>query len=242
MKSITNWKEIIFDSLGEIVKNIMEALPNILGAIIILIIGWIITKIVTYILSKILRLVKIDKLTNAINEKNLFSKADFSINVLNVILGFVKWILYLVFLIVACDIMNWDVVSKAIGDLILYLPTLFSAIVLFIIGLYLADFAKKAINRLFESIDLNGGKIISKLLFYVIVVLISITALNQAGINTDIITNNLTIIFGAILASFAIAFGLGSKEVIGVLLKSFYVRKKYETGQTIKFKNNSGTT
>lgn len=67
------------------------------------------------------------------------------------------------------------------------------------------------------------------------------TALNQAGIDTDIITNNLTIILGAFLATIAIGFGLGSKDIVSDLLKTFYTRKSYEIGQAIQFNNISGT-
>ena len=61
------------------------------------------------------------------------------------------------------------------------------------------------------------------------------------GINTDIITNNLTIILGAFLASIALAFGLGSKDVIGDLMRSFYTRKNFEVGQKIHFGTITGT-
>ncbi|MBT8255884.1 MAG: hypothetical protein KJO23_05015, partial [Bacteroidia bacterium] len=138
METINNWKDLTFNSLNEMGKNVMEAIPNIVGAILILILGWIITKIVIYILRRILRFAKVDKLTDVINEKDLFGKTDLTFNVTNVIVGFVKWILFLVFLIVAADIMNWQVVSEEIGKLLRYLPKLFSAIALFMIGLYIA--------------------------------------------------------------------------------------------------------
>ncbi len=241
METITNWKDLTFASLAEIMRNIMAAIPNLLGAILILLIGWIITKIVIYILKKVLKLAKADRLTDVINEKKLFGKTDIRFNVIKVIVAFVKWSMYLIFLIVAADIMNWEVVTEGISDLLLYLPTLFSAIALFMIGLYIANFIKKAIAGLFESFDLNGARLISSLVFYIIVLIITVTALNQAGINTDLITQNLTIILGAFLASMAIAFGFGSKEIIADLLKSFYTRKNFELGQKIKFKNISGT-
>jgi len=240
METITNWKELIFNSFADILNKMVEALPNILGAIFILIIGWVVTQIVIYILKKVLRLAKVDRLTEVINERKLFGKTDFSFNVLTVIVGFVKWVMYLIFLVVASEIMNWKIVSAGIGNLLLYLPTLFSAIVLFIIGLYIANIIKKGIRGLFDSFDLNGANIVSNLIFYILTVIITITALNQAGIDTDIITNNLTLVLGAFLATFTLAFGLGSKEIIGELLKSFYVRRNFKIGQKIKFKNISG--
>jgi hypothetical protein len=241
MEPKADWKDVIFNSLSEIVNNLAAALSNILGAILILILGWIITRIVVVILKKVLQLSKIDKLTEVINNKNLFGKAELSFNVTNIIAGFVKWIMYLVFLIVASDIMEWEFVSEAIGKLLTYLPVLFSSIALFMVGIYIANFIKKAIRGLFESFDLNGAKIISGLIVYIIAIIISITALNQAGINTDIITNNLTLILGAFLATMAIAFGFGSKDIIRGLLKSFYARKNFKIGQKIIFDNVAGT-
>ena len=241
METITSWKDLTLNSFNEIGNSIMKALPNILGALIILIVGWLITKLVVFVLKRVLGFIKVDKLTNTINEKNIFGKTDLKFNISKVVVGFVKWIMYLVFLIVAADIMNWTIVSEEIGNLLRYLPKLFSAIALFMVGMYIANFVKSAIKGLFDSFDLNGSKIISTLVFYIIAIIITITALNQAGIDTKIITNNLTIILGAFLAAIALAFGLGSREIIGDLLRTFYTRKNFEIGDKVKIKGLEGT-
>jgi hypothetical protein len=241
METISKWKDLTFDSLGQMGKNIAGVIPNIIGAILVLVLGWIITKIVLVILKRILKLTKVDRITELINEKDLFGTTDIKFNVSSVITGFVKWILYLVFLIVASDIMDWKIVSVEIGNLLRYLPKLFSALALLMIGLYIANFLKKAIFGLFESFDLAGSKLVSNLVFYVIAVIIVITALNQAGIDTSVITNNVTIILASFLTAVAIGFGFGSKEVVGDLLRSFYARRNYEVGQKIHLNDVTGT-
>ena len=241
METITDIKDLTVESLNQMTINIAEFAPKVLFAILILLIGWLITKIIAFVLKRTLKFAKADKLTDIINEKNLFGKTDLKFNVTTVVVGFVKWIMFLVFLINASDVMNWEIVSVEIGNLLRYLPRLFSAIALFMIGLYIANFIKKAVRGLFESFDLHGEKVISSLVFYVIIITITITALNQAGINTDIITNNLTIILGAILATIAIGFGLGSRDVINSLLFSFYSKRNFEVGQKIKIDDITGT-
>ena len=233
METITDIKDLTVESLNQMAISIAEIAPKILFAVLILIIGWLVTKIIAFVLKRTLKFAKVDKLTDLINEKNLFGKTDLKFNVSSVIVGFVKWLMFLVFLIIAADVMNWEVVSIEIGNLLRYLPKLFSAIALFMIGLYIANFIKKAIRGLFESFDLNGERIISSLVFYIIIITITITALNQAGINTDIITNNLTIILSAILVTIALGLGLGSRDVINSLLFSFYSKRNFEVGQTI---------
>ena len=241
MESISQWKDLIIQSLTSMGEKIMTTIPNIIGAIIVLVLGWIITKIVVYLLKRVFKFAKIDLLSEKINDLKLFGKSEISIPITKAITVFVKWIMFLVFLIIAADIMNWTIVSQEIGNLLRYLPKLFSAIALFMIGIYIARFVKKAIQGFYESFDLAGSKIISSIVFYIIAIIISITALNQADIDTTVVTNNVTIILGAFLLAISIAFGLGSKEVVGDLLRTFYTRKNYELGDHIKLEGIEGT-
>jgi small-conductance mechanosensitive channel len=108
------------------------------------------------------------------------------------------------------------------------------------IGVYIASIIRNAVNSLFKSFNLGGSKVIGNIIFYVLVIIITITALNQAGVDTGIITNNLTLILGALLFAFTLAFGLGSKEIIQRLLFGFYTRKTLSVGNTIKIGDVKG--
>ncbi|WP_420321830.1 mechanosensitive ion channel family protein [Flagellimonas sp.] len=241
METINEWKNLTFDSLTTMGRDIAMALPKIIGALIVLLIGWIVTKIILFILGKILKLAKADALSEKINEMDLFGRGDFKIDIIKVILGFAKWFLLLVFLIVAADILSWEIISTEIGNLLRYLPRLFSALALMMIGLYIGNFVKNTVKKLFDSLEFGGSNLVSNLLFYVIVIFISITALNQAGIDTSIITNNITMILGAFLLAFAIGLGLGSRDVITDLLRSFYTRRTYAVGDKVVIAGHTGT-
>jgi len=108
------------------------------------------------------------------------------------------------------------------------------------IGLFIANFVKKSIQTFFKSFELSGSKIVSQIAFFILLTIISITVLNQAGINIEIITNNLNLILSAFLVSVALAIGLVSRNIVADLLRTFYSRRKYEIGQKIKFKNIQG--
>nr|WP_299000725.1 mechanosensitive ion channel domain-containing protein [uncultured Allomuricauda sp.] len=241
METINEWKDLTFNSLITMGRDIASALPKIIGAIIILLIGWIVTKIILFILGKILKLAKVDTLSEKINEMDLLGKGDFKFDIAKIILGFVKWLLLLVFLIVAADILSWEIISTEIGNLLRYLPRLFSALALMMIGLYVGNFVKTTVKKLFDSLEFAGSNVVSNLLFYIIVIFISITALNQAGIDTTIITNNITMILGAFLLAFALGLGLGSRDIITDLLRSFYTRRTYAVGDKIVIGEHSGT-
>nr|WP_297785307.1 mechanosensitive ion channel [uncultured Allomuricauda sp.] len=241
METINEWKNVTLESLSGMGKEIALAFPKILGAIVILILGWIVIKIVLFLLKKILKLAKVDMLNDKINGMDVTGKGDLNVDVIKVILGFVRWFLILVFLIVAADILDWKIISQEIGNLLHYLPRFFSALALLMLGFYIGNFVKKTIKRLFDSLEFGGSNIVSNLFFYVIVIFMSITALNQAGVDTTIITNNITLILGSFLLAFALGVGLGSREIVADILRAFYTRKTYVVGDRIVIDGNEGT-
>ncbi|MBO3117422.1 hypothetical protein J4050_11730 [Winogradskyella sp. DF17] len=237
MEKVTEFKDVLMQSLTSMWMEITKVFPNILGALIILFFGWLFTKLVVRLVKKVLKLAKANKLDDKLNDIELVEGKQLNFDTVKVVSKFVKWLMYIVILIMASDILGLEIISTQISELLSYVPQLFAALVIFTLGLLFANFIKKGLQSFFESMDLSGGKIISQVVFFLLVIFISITALNQAGIDTTIITSNITMILAAFLLAFAIAFGLGAKEVVGKLLKSFYARKMLEVGQEIIFKD-----
>lgn len=241
METLNNWKNLTIDSLSAMGKEIAVVLPKIIGAITVLVLGWLVIKIVLFLLGKILKLTKANALSERINDMDVFGKGDVKVDIIKIILGFVKWGLVLVIFIVAADILNWKIISTEIGNLLRYLPRFFSALVLLMIGFYIGNLVKNTVKRLFDSLELGGSNLVSNLLFYIIIVFMSITALNQAGVDTTIITNNITLILGSFLLAFGLGLGLGSKDVIADILRSYYTRKIYAVGDKITIGADAGT-
>lgn len=71
-------------------------------------------------------------------------------------------------------------------------------------------------------------------------IFISITSLNQAGVDTTLFTSNITLIIGGALLAFAIAYGFASRDILTNILASFYMREKYKVGSKIKINQIQG--
>ncbi|WP_405296940.1 mechanosensitive ion channel family protein [Algibacter sp. Ld11] len=235
-----NLVDSLKESLSTIWESIVSVLPTIAGAIIGIIIGILIIKLVVNIIKKSLRFIKADKLDDKINEIDLFGDKKIKINIIDIVAKFVKWMLYIILIMIVTDLLNLTMISDGIKSIISYLPKLITALAIFVIGLLFANFVKKSLQTFFESMELSGGKMISQSVFMLLLIFISITALNQAGVDTEIITSNITMILAAFLLAFALAVGLGAQKVVGDLFKTFYTRKIYEVGQIIEFNDIKG--
>lgn len=233
MKTVNELKETVIESFGNILSDAAEMIPMIILGVIGLIVAWLLIKIVLFVLKRILKAAKIDVISQRIADAKLFGDKQIKIDLLKVILTTIKVLLILLFTIVLAQTLGLTAISDAIFSLLGYLPTLISALLIMVGGLYLATVVKKATLKLLDSMGIGGSKVISGALFYLILFFVSITALNQAGIDTQIITSNFTLVLGAFLFAMALGFGLGSKDVISDLLKMFYTRKKFMVGDKL---------
>lgn len=235
MNKVSEFSDVAMKSLTNIWFEITKIFPNIIGAFIVLIIGWIVTKLVVKVIKKVLKIVKANKLDDKLNDIEIVEGKKLNFDTVKVVSSLVKYLMYIIIFVTASDIMGLDIITEQISSLLSYIPQLLAAIVIFVVGLLFANFVKNGLKSLFESMELSGGKIISQVVFFLMLTFIAITALNQAGIDTEIITNNINMIIAAFLLAFAIAFGLGARIVVGKLMHTFYARKMFEAGQKITF-------
>ena len=225
--------DVDFSFLQTLWNNFIDFLPQLLKGIGFLIIGWLLIKLILFAIKKALGFTKIDSLPEKLNVDEIFGESSLKIQPTKIIITAIKWVLILIFIIVGSELLGLRMVSEQLSNLIGYLPKLISALVIFAIGIYVANLVKKALFSMFKSLELTGGNLVGNIVFYLIAIVVTVTALNQAGVNTDLITSNLSIILGAILASFTIAFGLGSRDVITRLLFGYYTRKNLKEGDKV---------
>lgn len=240
METFTDLTEVVQNSFIAFGEKLMSVLPNILGAILLLVIGWLVAKSVELIVRKLLRSIKFDKLGEKFVEATSVDSRVMAIEPSKLVSKFVYWIILLLFFISASDTLGWNVVSESIGELVLYLPELFSAIVIFILGLFLAGFIRNFLTTAFGSLGISAGSVLSTIIFYFIIIIVATTSLDQAGIDTSVITSKITVILGGILLAFAISFGYSSRDVLTNILSSFYVRNNFTEGQYITIGEFSG--
>lgn len=240
MDQVNKWKEMISNTFSSMLDGMTEIIPKLLAALLIVAIGLLITKLLVSLIKRALKLVKADKLDDKLNEIELFEDKKLEFNIIKIIAQFIKWVCYIFLLIIVAEVLNLSIVTQEISKLLAYLPQLLTAFIILVFGLLLANALKKAVKSFFESAELSGGKLISQLIFIIILVFVSITALNQAGVDTGIITENITLIFTGFVVAFALAFGLGARNIVESLLKTYYARRTYEIGQQIKFNNIEG--
>ncbi len=230
----------ILEILTELYDNISKAFPRILGAILIFIVGWIIAKIVSIVIKRILRSIGVDKLAKKLNEIEFIEKSSFNIVPSVVLSQIAYYFLLLIFTIVASDYLEIEAITGLVSNIIFYIPKLIAALIVLVFGLLIAQSIQSILVTTLKSVGVPSAKIIGVFVFYFIFLMSVITALTQVGIDTDFISNNLSIIIGGCVFAFALGYGLASKDMMANFLASFYSKEKIKIGDLISVDNVKG--
>ena len=235
-----NFLERIVAILTQLLYDFLGVMPNILGALLVLLIGWIIAKIIAMMVKRVLQSIQVDKLAERLNEIEFISKSNVRIVPSAVLSKLIYYVILLLFGVVATEILNIAPVSQLVSDIITYIPNVFAAIIVLFLGLLLADFIKGLVQTATQSMGIPSFKIIASLVFYFIFLLTIITAIKQIGIEADFIETNLSYIVGGGVMAFALGYGLASKDMMANFLASFYSKDKFKEGDIIAVNGYKG--
>lgn len=234
-------KDSIFAAFQNLWDILMSFLPKFIVALIIVLVGWLFAWLMRFIIKRVLKAIKLDELSDRIKLSEVLGNIGLRSPLSKIIASIVYWIILMVFIIVATDYLNVEAISSGIKSLIAYVPTIITALVVFLIGMLIATLVKKGVYSVTNSIGLSGAQAISNIVYYLLLVLVAITAMNQAGIETDLITTYLIMIMGSMLIAFAVAYGIASKDIVSNILSSYYGKAKFEVGAKIKIGEITGT-
>ena len=193
-------------------NKIILFVPNIIIAIAIIIVGIFIAKIVGKLLTSILSSIGTDTFIEKLLPNENYKLKDFYLS--KFIGETVKYIIILLFVVEAINVVKLEVLQFVGTAIISYLPFVISAIIIIIVALLLAAWVENLILKNFPQ-----AKITAISTKYGIIALAVFMMLNQLGIAATIVNAAFIIILGALAVAFAIAFGIGGREFASNILK-----------------------
>jgi len=230
MDFLNKLKEGVFT---ELLARFSEAAPKILFAILILILGRVIAGAIRRIVRRVLASLQVDRLAERLNDIDLVQRSGMKIQISVVVAQMIYYVLMLGFIIFATDMLGIPAITDMVRDLINYLPALFSAFVLFLLGLFLADMVRGVALTTLQSMGIPSAKMISTAVFYFLFITIAVSALSQAKISTGFIASNLTVLIGALALAFAIGYGFAARDLVANYLAGHYNRNKVRIGDDV---------
>ena len=234
-------RQALVDSFTQAWTQVILLAPKMVAMVAVLVIGYVLARWFGGLIAVVTE--KVGLQTAA--EKSGLAKSMHDVGIRRpvpaIVGGIVFWLLMSVFLMAAFNILGLQSVSNAMGEVVNYIPRLLVATVVVVIGLLAATFLRGVVATSADRVGLSYAEYLAGGCYWVLSILTFIAAFNQLGIQFALLEKLILIGSAGLAAGFALAFGLGGRDVMAGILAGYYVRQRLQAGDQVSVAGFEGT-
>ena len=201
-------------------------LPDLFAALIILILGWILCNIAKRVAVRLLKVCQFDSLADRSGTSRVLERGGVQQSGVEILGLLIFWFLFLIVIVATLNALGLPAVTETLNAIFLYIPKVVAAVVVLILGLYLANVLETITRTSCVNAGLRNSEAIGRVTYYATVVFIVAAILQILQIAAEIVTWAFVSVFGAICLALAIAFGLGGRESAARYLEKWLEEKQ----------------
>jgi hypothetical protein len=233
-------QEFIIRPLENMWDKVVEHVPSVATALVVLLGMWIVARILRASVSRVLGMTKLDSaladtrvgaMLKAFAEDFTPSKA----------LAYVVYIgAMLMAWTTATEILGLHAVKETLDAVLGYVPKLVSALLVVALGGYLASVARRSVAAVMSEVRSPFGRTLESLTEGFLLVVVGTVAVDVLGVDVSIVTSNLTVLIGAVLVTLAFLFAWSMRKPAEEIIANYYLRRLVSIGDRVEFGEVSG--
>lgn len=216
---ITTWNEAFLN----LWYRVVSFLPQLGAGLLVLIIGLVIASVLSKLAYKLICYIRIDVLFSRIPLVQRLNTQGIMINLPDIVAQVVKWFFIIITIMAVSDILGLQKINDFLESILLYLPNVIVAVIIFgigfVVGQLIADIIRK--SALASKLYPNIANILALGAEWSIIVFSLMAGLIQLGVAASLIQILFTGIMATFALGFGLAFGLGGKERAARFLEEF---------------------
>lgn len=216
---------MIWDSIVMVASAIGPLLLNLLIALVMLLVAWLVAKGLQILVTMVLKAILLDKGLQKIGFNQFLTKGEIKKGLSELLGDLVYWLVIFIS-VSAITFVYGPKGSERLFDLLLsYSVSVFAAIFMLGLSMFLSVVIAGLVTVIANNTGLANAKSLAKIAQYVVVVFGFLKAIEILGVSSAVIVASFSVIVGAVGLAFAIAFGLGCKDIAGDFVEGLFKGK-----------------
>ncbi|MEK7117746.1 MAG: hypothetical protein AAB861_03155 [Patescibacteria group bacterium] len=212
------WSQVLTESFRNLWVGVIGFVPNLVVAILIVIIGWAIGALLGRVVSQVIKSLRLDEGLRKAGLEDFLARGGINLNSGAFLGGLVKWFVMLVFLIGALDVLRLTQVTEFLKNILEYIPQVIVAVLILLAAGVIGDALKRVVVSSAKTAEVKSSGFLGSVTKWAIWVFAILVALSQLGIAPVIINTLFTGFVVALSLAFGLAFGLGGQDVAARVL------------------------
>lgn len=203
-------------SISSGVTSFSAYIPRFLAGLLVLIIGLIVAGLAKKIVLGLFKALRVSKFLVAV--KMVKEEGEFKIWEV-IIAELLRWSLTILFLVPAVETWGLPKVTDILNELLLYLPNVFVAVIVALLGLVISNLTGDVVKQGAKSLGSSSANTLSTVARYAILFFTVLVVLNQLGVASDLVRILFTGFVAMLALAGGLAFGLGGQDTAREVLK-----------------------
>ena len=195
-------------SFNSIIEAVVLYVPRFLAGLLIILIGIVIGSIVKSLILSASKSLKVESYLKRYGVPELREDYNWS----HIIAEIARWFVIIIFLIPTADVWGLPRIGTLLNEVLFYLPNVFVAVVIALVGFVLARLAHDVILASVKGITRESANMLASGTQWAVNIFVILAVLNQLGVASDLIRILFTGIVAMIALAGGIAFGLGGQD------------------------------
>jgi hypothetical protein len=214
--------DVLLEPLRTILIQIGAFLPRLALALAVVLVGWVVAKALRFAVIRALRAINFHVLAQRAGIDGFLEQGGIRTDTVAILGTLVYWVVVVVALVVASNGLGLTYVTDLLTRLLMFLPRLIVAVLVFAFGVYFARFVGEATATYFRNIEVQDSALLGRLSQYAIVAFVVLIALDVLNIGGDIVRQTFLILLAGVVLALALAFGLGGQGWAAALLERWW--------------------
>src|SRR4030042_2892472 len=165
------WRTAIVASFDKFLGKVVTFLPNLLAMITILVIGFITAWVIKTLLFRFLKAIQFDRVSERWGLTHILSQGGLVYSPASLVSRFFYWVIVLITLILGITALEVAATQNFIAHFFSYLPNLFAAVIILVIGYLIAIFLGQAALIAGVNAQMESAKLLSRSVRWVLIIL-----------------------------------------------------------------------
>ena len=217
---LNTWSEVLTLSFQNLWVGVVNFVPNLIVAIVILVLGWLIGALLGRAIAQVFKSLKIDDALRRAGLESFLRRGGVNLDSGAFIGALVKWFVVVMFLIAAFDVLGLVQVNLFLQEVVLgYLPRVLAAALVLLVAGVIGDVTGRVVVTAARTAGVHSAHFAGAIAKWAIWIFAILVALSQLGIAAAFSQTLFTGIVIAISLALGLSFGLGGQEAAGRFLE-----------------------
>jgi small-conductance mechanosensitive channel len=210
---LNTWGDVLTLSFQNLWIGVVNFVPGLVIAILILILGWLIGALFGRAIWQVFKSLKVDDALRRAGFESFVRRGGLNLDSGAFIGGLVKWFVIIIFLVAALDVLGLAQVNLFLQDVVLgYLPRVLAAALVLLVAGVIGDITGRVVVASAKTAGVDSAHFVGAIAKWAIWIFAILVALSHLGIATAFSQTLFTGVVIAISLALGLSFGLGGQE------------------------------